>query len=519
MASADLRDELTCSICLSLYTDPVTLKCGHNFCRECIEEVLDTQTESVGYSCPQCRAEFQERPLLQRNTTLRNIAEHFISREEQQECEIFCTYCVHTTVVASKTCLWCEASLCDLHLKAHNKSPEHVLIQPTKSFRNRRCSEHQKILMYYCTEDAECLCVSCGLGEKHRGHQVELLNEASKKKREKLRMTQDNVIKEREEIVKRVQNLQDHLRHIPQKAAGIVDGVCVQFREIRMKLDNLEKRVLKKISEQQEKVSLSVKDLIQQLEIKMDTLSKEISTIEDVSQLTDPLHYLQADRGDFADLMEERNRNLIETKAEDLDEDLIYQSLNSGMVDIMSGLQKGYYVPEASGLLWDVTTASNDVQISDDLKTAAWTEVSQGRPDNESERFTNSIVLGMKGISEGKHYWDVEVSEDGGWRVGMSYRSIRRKGEYSFIGNNKSSWGLRSFNKQYSVRHSGKEIPILCRPSSCKVRIYLDYTAGQLSFYELGNSIRHLYTCSTTFTEALYPVSAVWGKAWVRLLS
>ncbi|XP_069808727.1 nuclear factor 7, ovary-like [Dendropsophus ebraccatus] len=516
MASADLKDELTCSICLNLYTDPVTLHCGHNFCRECIENVLDTQKGSAAYTCPQCRAEFPERPVLQRNTTLGNIAGHVLSQEEQEE--IFCTYCVHTPVVASKTCLWCEASLCDLHLTVHSKSLQHVLIQPTKSFRNSKCSRHKTVLMYYCTEDAECLCVSCCLGDKHRGHQVELLNEASNQKKTKLRTLQDRIIKEKDDTEKRIHDLQDHLRQIPEKAAGIVKRVAVKFKEIRMKVDNLENHVLNEISKQQEQVSLSVSDLIQQLESKKDNLSREISSIEDLCQMSDPFLYIQADRRDFTDVIEDGDQNLKETVAADLAEDLIINTLISGMMDIMSGLQKGYYVQEASGILLDVDTACNDVHISDDLKTASYSKTYLGRLENP-ERFEYGRVLGSKGFSGIRLYWDVEGSTEGEWRVGMTYQSIERKGEYSRIGNNNKSWGLRGRQNEYSMRHDGNEIKLSFKPSSYKVRIYLDYTAGLLSFYELGNSMKHLYTLSTTFTEALYPVIHVCDKAWMRVLN
>uniref|UniRef100_A0A8C5PYQ4 Uncharacterized protein n=1 Tax=Leptobrachium leishanense TaxID=445787 RepID=A0A8C5PYQ4_9ANUR len=85
MASADLRDELTCSICLNIYTDPVTLPCGHSFCRTCIGDVLDTQEGSGAYKCPECRAESQERPALVKNRKLRNIAENIRSTHPEQE--------------------------------------------------------------------------------------------------------------------------------------------------------------------------------------------------------------------------------------------------------------------------------------------------------------------------------------------------------------------------------------------------------------------------------------------------
>ncbi|XP_018430794.1 PREDICTED: E3 ubiquitin/ISG15 ligase TRIM25-like [Nanorana parkeri] len=127
MASAVLRKELECSVCLNTYTDPVTLRCGHNFCRDCIDLMLDTQGRSGGYSCPECREKFQERSTLQRNITLRNIVENFLSAQpDQEESGIFCTYCIHTPVPAVKSCLMCEASLCDNHLRVHSKSPEHA---------------------------------------------------------------------------------------------------------------------------------------------------------------------------------------------------------------------------------------------------------------------------------------------------------------------------------------------------------------------------------------------------------
>ncbi|XP_073468186.1 ret finger protein-like 4A [Aquarana catesbeiana] len=141
MASADLRKELECYVCLNIYTDPVTLKCGHNYCRDCIGRVLDTQERSGGYSCPECREEFQDRPALHRNITLRNIVENFLSAQpDQKKSGVFCTYCIHTPVPAVISCLMCEASLCDNHLIVHSKSPEHILCDPTTSLENRKWS-------------------------------------------------------------------------------------------------------------------------------------------------------------------------------------------------------------------------------------------------------------------------------------------------------------------------------------------------------------------------------------------
>ncbi|XP_018423242.1 PREDICTED: probable E3 ubiquitin-protein ligase TRIM8 [Nanorana parkeri] len=211
MASANLRAELECSVCLNIYTDPVTLKCGHNFCRGCIGHVLDTQERSGGYSCPECKQRFGKRPASQRNLKLRNIVENFLSAQpDREESGVLCTYCFHTPVPAVKSCLMYEASLCDNHLRVHSKAPEHVLCDLTTSLENMKCSVHKKILEYYCTEDSVCICVSCRLDGEHQGHQVETLDEASEMKKKKLTNVIQKLTTKREETEKRVQSLEDN---------------------------------------------------------------------------------------------------------------------------------------------------------------------------------------------------------------------------------------------------------------------------------------------------------------------
>ncbi|XP_073468184.1 E3 ubiquitin/ISG15 ligase TRIM25-like [Aquarana catesbeiana] len=345
MASADLRKELECSICLNIYTDPVTLKCGHNFCRDCIGCVLDTQERSGGYSCPECRQTFRKRPVLQRNITLRNIVENLLSAQpDEEESGVFCTYCIHTPVPAVKSCLLCEASLCDNHLRVHSKSPEHVLCDPTTSLENRKCSIHKKILEYYCTEDSTCICVSCSLAGEHRGHQVETLGEASEMKKKKLRNVLQKLMTEREEMEKRVQSLQEHRRKVQGEADDETERVTVLFRDLRRRLEDLEKRVLREISGQAERISGIINDLVQDLEIKKKELSRKMGDIEELCNMTDPLTVLQeSDTGDLCDTEDgddedrERHDKLLHDGG-DLDVGGISHTLHTGLSDIMSQL-------------------------------------------------------------------------------------------------------------------------------------------------------------------------------------
>ncbi|KAM4039087.1 E3 ubiquitin/ISG15 ligase TRIM25-like [Anomaloglossus baeobatrachus] len=355
MASSDLRDELDCSICLDIFRDPVTLSCGHNFCRVCIDRVLDTQDGSGDYSCPDCREEFQERPPLMRNSALRNIMENFLfTPPAQTETGICCTYCVDSPVPAVRSCLICEASLCEKHLRVHSKSPEHVLSDPSTSLQNRKCSTHKELLEYYCFEDATPICSSCYLFGGHKKHQVEILDEASKKTKELLRNFLQGLSLRREETDKKVQSLQDHRREVQGKASHLTERVTTLFIDVRTQLDNLEKKVLGEITRQEEQVSLSVSDLINNLETKTEELTEKIRCLEVTCNLQDSLDFLR----------ESVNQKLWEDKSEgdvtphivsDLDEGLISDTLHKDLEDIVSGVKKMFYVEKKSDDLIDPT--------------------------------------------------------------------------------------------------------------------------------------------------------------------
>ncbi|XP_075061643.1 E3 ubiquitin-protein ligase TRIM39-like [Mixophyes fleayi] len=540
MASADLRQELDCSICLNIYTDPVTLRCGHNFCRVCIDRVLDTQEGSGVYSCPECRSECQDRPVLEKNRKLCNIAEHVRSIPEE-ETGVRCSYCVHSPVPALKTCIKCEASLCDIHWRTHNKSAEHVLIDPTTSLEKRLCSVHKEILKYFCTEDAACICVSCCLIGEHRGHQMESLDEASEKKKEKLRNVLQKLTTKREETENRVQSLQERRREGQKKAAGVTETVTALFRDIRRQMEDLEKSILSEISRQEESVSLSVSVIIQQLEIKKDELSRKMRHIQELCNMSDPVTVLQEpdtgdlcateelcnmtdpvtvfqkpDTGDLCDT-EDRERHDDQVHGVgDLDVGLISGKLHT-LSDIITGINVCFYVQNPTDILLDVNTAHNNILISGDGKTASRSDINENRPDAQERFHYYSQVLSTMRFSSGQHYWEVEVRESELWMVGMCYPSIDRKGDQSVIGGNNKSWCLcRGYNNRYAVIHDREAIQLPDNIPYDRVRIYLDYEAGQLSFYSLCDPIRHLHTVTTTFTEPLHAALNVY-KLWIKV--
>ncbi|KAM4035366.1 LOW QUALITY PROTEIN: E3 ubiquitin/ISG15 ligase TRIM25-like [Anomaloglossus baeobatrachus] len=428
MATAGLKQDLECSVCLSLYTDPVTLRCGHNFCWDCIDQVLKTQDESGVYTCPECREEFQERPTLKRNIALSKVV--LTCPPSVDDSSILCTYCIHSPVPAVRSCLHCEASLCDNHLRVHSKGPEHVLTDPSTSLENRKCSVHKKILEYYCTEDAACICVSCSLAGEHRGHQVEMLDEASEKKKMKLRNVLRKLITKKKKTEDRVQSLEERRRKAQEKASREAERVTALFIDIRRRVDDLEKKVLSEISMEKEKVSLSLSDVIQKLEIKKEELSRKMRHIEELCNMTDPLTALQdPDTGDLCD-SEGHDGGDEDTGGHDGgDEDTgghdggdrdveLISHISHTLSAMIKDINVTFYVQEPTDILLDVNTAGNNLLISDDLKTATWT-ITQNHPET-AKRFLYYQVMSRRGFTSGRHYWDVEIRRSEVWRVGIS---------------------------------------------------------------------------------------------------
>ncbi|XP_077314631.1 E3 ubiquitin-protein ligase TRIM39-like [Lithobates pipiens] len=425
-----------------------------------------------------------------------------------------CTYC-DPPVPAARTCLRCEASLCEDHLKVHSTAEGHILIDPTRSPEKRKCSKHNQIFMFFCTEDALCVCMSCCPIHELQRHHLQTLSEASEKAKEDLWKVFENLSFNKGERIKEIQKLEEYWRDSEGKVNGFSENLSALFDHTRKQLDLLEKQAQSEISRHREKVIQPVSDLIQKLGVMKDNLSEKMSLMEELRHSTDPITVLQESKiytapdVDTNATISRQVENVL--GAGDIDKGLICVTLYKGLSDTMAHIKRQLYAQET--VLMDINSAGEFMEISGDLKMAKSSEKKIQRP-KLSGRFQYSQVMSIGHFSAGRHYWEVETSDTGNWRFGVCYASIDRKGEQSYIGDNGKSWCLGGCNKLYTVMHNKRPCNVYHKSAMAEnIGVYLDYEAGQLSFYELSDPVRLLHTFSATFTEPLHAAFGVWNSS------
>ncbi|XP_056329171.1 uncharacterized protein si:ch211-281l24.3 isoform X2 [Danio aesculapii] len=125
-------DHYRCSVCTEVFKDPVSIPCGHSYCKHCIEIYWSKPAQPQGYACPQCRKRFRDRPVLNVNLSLTKVIEELLkagfSPAIPVQCyagpeDVPCDICTEMKLKAVKSCLTCTASFCETHIRQHYTVP------------------------------------------------------------------------------------------------------------------------------------------------------------------------------------------------------------------------------------------------------------------------------------------------------------------------------------------------------------------------------------------------------------
>uniref|UniRef100_A0A3P8NIK2 Uncharacterized protein n=1 Tax=Astatotilapia calliptera TaxID=8154 RepID=A0A3P8NIK2_ASTCA len=440
-AASNLRseDQFLCSICLDVFTDPVSTPCGHNFCKTCISQHWDM---SQSCQCPMCKETFYTRPQLKINTFISEMVAQF-RREAQQKAssssseqqaakpgEVPCDVCTGTRLKALKSCLVCQTSYCQTHLEPHltlKRLKRHQLVDAVENLEGRMCTKHDKLLELFCKTDQTCVCVLCPVLD-HKNHEFVPLREEYEGKKAELEKTEAEIqqmiqkrrlkIQEITESVKMSKDAADR-----QKAEG-VQVLTALMESVERRL----KELMKEIEDKQEATEKQAEGLIKDLEQEISELMERSSEVEQLSRSEDHLHLLQS----FSSLK-------AAPPSKDWTEVRVHPPSYEGTVGrAVAQLEETVWKPMKKKLFEaelqrvqqhevDVTldpdTANPWLILSDDGKQVYCGDVRKKLSDNP-ERFSHCVcVLGEQSFSSGRFYFEVQVKGKTKWTLGVATES------------------------------------------------------------------------------------------------
>uniref|UniRef100_A0A4W4F494 Tripartite motif-containing protein 16-like n=1 Tax=Electrophorus electricus TaxID=8005 RepID=A0A4W4F494_ELEEL len=544
------QDQFSCPVCLDLLKDPVAISCGHSFCMVCINDCWDQEDQRGVYSCPQCRETFTPRPVLRRNYMLAEVVEKLKKTELQAaspvHCyagpgDVKCDSCTGRKHKAIKSCLVCLASFCETHIRPHYQSPafkKHTLVKASSRLQEKICSQHDKLTEIFCHTDKSLICYLCTMDE-HKGHDTVLAAAERTKKQTELQEEQRKHQQRIQEKEKKVQELKQAVDTLKRSAQAAVEDSERIFIEL---ICSIEKKrcEMGELIRDQEKTELSrAEGLLDQLEQEIVDLKRRDAELEQLSHTEDHIHFLRS----FPSLCV--SSGSVESYSISVHQHPSFDGVKKSISDLKERIEtfckeefskispcgkrmwfqilpsepktREDFLKYFCQLTLDPNTAHRYLILSE--KNRVVTNSVKVQPYSEHpERFDYWDQVLCKESVCGRCYWEVEWN-NGRWGVyiSVSYKDITRKGQGNEcgFGYNTQSWSLAcSSTLTFWHNNINTEIP---EPPSSRIGVYVDHSAGTLSFYRVSDTMTLLHTIHTTFTQPLYAGFGVYGGSTVRL--
>ncbi|XP_026714281.1 E3 ubiquitin/ISG15 ligase TRIM25-like isoform X1 [Athene cunicularia] len=306
---ASLEDELSCSICLCLYRNPVSLSCGHSFCKQCIQKAFSAQQQSKDpYSCPMCKLQLGPILELRKNFQLCSIVEAFLattSKEEKSEGSaerkkevVPCDFCLEQSQPAVKICLMCDAFLCQAHMNKHNakaSQQDHVLVEVGTGGAavERRCLEHGRLLECYCQDEGQYICVLCSIAGCHKGHSIVTLKEAHDKELGELSEIVTWLQQRKSALATALEELQKSEDQIKTNTKTVTSQIQKLFEEMKTEMIQKEKKILSDIQSNEKKQLADITEAKKEMEQRRDESMQHLQSLQKMREQPDIFLFLK----------------------------------------------------------------------------------------------------------------------------------------------------------------------------------------------------------------------------------
>uniref|UniRef100_A0A672ID95 Uncharacterized protein n=1 Tax=Salarias fasciatus TaxID=181472 RepID=A0A672ID95_SALFA len=359
MASSLLVEDLTCSVCLSIFTDPVTLQCGHSFCRWCAGEVLAVQPR-----CPQCC-----------QAVVTEAQDLLIS-----------LYLRHTWLGSRITCRAIQPS-------------EHT--EGKKICAADLCPEHEEKLKLFCITDQQLTCIICRDSEKHERHKFKPIKEADAALRKELETFLQNVSGDISAVEGLADRQREEISKSRKKSENLMTQISNQFREMHQFLTRREKQIENELKQKQEDEMKRMDESLRAVETVLCENRELQVKVNSALEIKDSESFLKS-------WTEDENRKAKRASFRPRAKELRVENTSFSLWPYESHLQ--FFVwkemleiiqPRAERL--SLSNNSGQTVISNIGRSLIWDHAFS------SSQFTS-----------GQHYWEVDVGSADCWKLGIN---------------------------------------------------------------------------------------------------
>ncbi|XP_056222172.1 E3 ubiquitin-protein ligase TRIM39-like [Seriola aureovittata] len=525
------EDQFLCPICLETFTRPVSTPCGHNFCISCLTSYWDNEPIC---QCPVCKEKFERRPNLKVNTFISELASQFMLLQatdahiwspDQLKANtggaVLCDICTDIQQEAVKSCVECLTSYCNVHLEPHHRAAglkRHKLVNPLEDLEDRLCREHNHLHALFCRKDKVLLCDVCA-SSQHVNHDVVPVPRAYKEMRDLLGDTEAKV---QQMIQERQQKVQAMTESVKQSKTETKDVIAYSVQDLTALVSEIQKsqRELVEVMEKKQKAAEERADgFISSVEQELTELQRTAVKLRELKQTEDQLRFLQ----NFQNASQ--LPPIMDLSSFSFDRHVEIQHIQKCLVSSVSQLRMllnnmnteinsfsasedatlRYVRQYEVNILLDPDTAHPLLIISDDRKQVRYSMGSGlwGLQNLNPNMFTEHLaVLGQRGFSSRKFYFEVFVGQKTEWCVGVATASVQRRGALVRSPSSRlwAIWFLEdkfeTFSSPGVFIHFGKVE---------RVGVFVDYNGGEISFYDVQTATLIFSFTDFVFTEELYP--------------
>ncbi|XP_069491028.1 E3 ubiquitin-protein ligase TRIM39-like [Ambystoma mexicanum] len=461
-----LKEEATCSICLEYFKDPVSVECGHAFCRPCI--IRCWEGLEINFRCPQCR-HTSRRPTLRPNGRLGNVA--------------------------------------DIAKQLHNSTQENM------------CGEHEEKLKLFCGDDRRPICVVCRESGDHRTHKVRPVSEAAQEYK-------DELYSHNKRLKKELKDLQEWIEDESRKASELTVNILDQrvkilstFEHLKQFLEQEEQQLLSRLEKEHDGNMKTIQEKLAQLEKQQSAHMGLITELESKCQQQDV--ELLKDVKSVLGRCSEVKHFKPQEDAPGMETTLLnitrHAQLLAELKETLPAEMEWIYAKSwEREVTLDPGTAYPQLIVSEDERSMRYGVPAQDLPDTP-ERFTRRpFVLGREGMGSGRHYWEVEVGCSKGWVLGVCDESVPRK-ERPTLSPKGGIYIVQLWDGDYKA-YSSSPTSLTPRAPPRVLGLFLDYEAGRFSVYDAQDRAL-LYTFSgASFLNTLWPLFGTWRNDGLRIL-